>query len=57
MKTLLAQLDATEIALVAGGETEGGCIDPDPVGTDVLEIVVAVATSVLEASQTISTGN
>ena len=57
MKTLLAQLDETEIALVAGGETEGGCIDPDPVGTDPVEIVVAAATAVLKASQTMSTGN
>ena len=41
MKTLLAQLDENEIALVAGGETEGGCVDPqpDPYGDDHDDVV------------------
>ena len=42
MKTLLAQLDETEIALVAGGETEGGCIDPQPEPTEDPDIVIKI---------------
>ena len=50
-------LNEREMRLVAGGETEGGCVDPDPIGTDPIEVFTNLAADLVKQIQVVPTGN
>ena len=50
-------LNEREMHHVAGGETEGGCVDPQPVGNDPVEVFTNLAAELVKQIQVAPTGN